>query len=70
MPGDLSAVLSQGDLIELPITVAHAELAGSLPPHHADPFDRMLVAQAMLEGLTIVTRDPDFARYGVPLLEA
>jgi PIN domain nuclease of toxin-antitoxin system len=70
MSGDLAAILAQGDLVELPITVAHAELAGALPPHHADPFDRMLVAQATLEGLTVVTRDPDFALYGAPLLEA
>ena len=38
---------------------------GSLPPHHRDPFDRMLIAQAQAEGLVLVTRDPDIPRYGV-----
>jgi PIN domain nuclease of toxin-antitoxin system len=54
----------------LPISVRHALAAGELPMHHADPFDRMLVAQATLEGLTIATRDPAFRPYGVSLLEA
>ena len=54
----------------LAITHAHAWLAGALPPHHADPFDRMLVAQAQAEGLTIVTRDPNFERYPVAILAA
>lgn len=46
------------------------DLAGSLPLHHGDPFDRILIAQAQLEGLTIVTRDLAFKAYGVPLLMA
>ena len=52
----------------LPITAAHAEHAGGLPRHHNDPFDRMLVAQAMLEGLVLGTNDPLMRRYAVPLL--
>lgn len=52
----------------LPITLDHAERAGALAPHHRDPFDRMLVAQAQLESLTIVTRDPAFAAYDVTVL--
>ena len=44
--------------------------AARLPRHHGDPFDRMLIVQAQLEGLTLVTRDPVFARYEVPLLAA
>ena len=54
----------------LPISLSHALRAGSLPPHHRDPFDRMLVAQARLESLTLVTRDQRFAAYGVELLAA
>jgi PIN domain nuclease of toxin-antitoxin system len=54
----------------LTVTFAHATAAGRLPPHHGDPFDRMLVAQAQLEGLTIVTRDPVFDRYPVAVLRA
>lgn len=48
----------------------HAMAAGALPPVHGDPFDRMLVAQAQIEGLTIVTRDAEIARYDVPVLAA
>ncbi len=55
---------------ELVITCAHGTAAGSLPLLHRDPFDRMLVAQAQLEGLSIVTRDRDISRYDVHVLEA
>lgn len=54
----------------LAITPEHAWAAGALPFLHRDPFDRMLVAQAQLEGLTIVTRDPAIARYQVAVLPA
>jgi PIN domain nuclease of toxin-antitoxin system len=69
-PDDLGPVLAAASFSPLPISLEHASLAGSLPPHHRDPFDRMLIAQAQLESLTIVTRDARFARYGVPLLMA
>jgi PIN domain nuclease of toxin-antitoxin system len=49
----------------LPITHAHAETAAALPPHHRDPFDRLLIAQARLEDAVIVTADPVFAAYDV-----
>ena len=52
----------------LAIGFDHAQRAGALPMHHRDPFDRMLVAQAELEGLTLVTRDPVFGPYGVAVL--
>ncbi|MGI8903828.1 MAG: type II toxin-antitoxin system VapC family toxin [Solirubrobacteraceae bacterium] len=55
---------------ELLITLEHARTAGRLPLHHGDPFDRMLIAQAQLEGLTIVTRDPLIQRYDVATLPA
>jgi PIN domain nuclease of toxin-antitoxin system len=54
--------------VELPITMEHSEAAASLPLHHKDPFDRMLVAQAMVEGLTVVTADDVLRRYGVACL--
>jgi PIN domain nuclease of toxin-antitoxin system len=47
---------------------APGSAAATLPRHHEDPFDRMLIAQAQIEGLTIVTRDPAFRAYGVSLL--
>jgi PIN domain nuclease of toxin-antitoxin system len=52
----------------LPITVEHAEWAGALPQLHRDPFDRLLVAQAQLEGLVLVTVDDQILRYQVPHL--
>ena len=55
---------------ELPITFAHATAAGALPPLHGDPFDRMLIAQAQLEGRSIVTSDPQIARYDVHVVDA
>jgi len=53
---------------ELPITLRHGETAADLPLHHKDPFDRMLVAQAMTEGLVLVTADSKLAQYGVTIL--
>lgn len=54
----------------LPITLDHVRIASTLPPHHKDPFDRMLVAQTRAEALTFVSADPQIALYGVPLLQA
>ena len=70
VPPDWIEKVEASHLKPMPITLQHGRLAGSLPLHHRDPFDRMLVAQAMAEGLTIVTRDPRIARYGVPTLRA
>ncbi len=52
---------------EVAITAAHALVIPSLPPVHRDPFDRMLVAQAMVEGLTLITADPVLGRYSGPV---
>lgn len=52
----------------LPISFRHAELAGGLPLHHRDPFDRMLVAQARSEALTLVSADRQLEPYDVPIL--
>lgn len=62
-----NAIQDQG-FQPLPITVEHAEWAGSLPQLHRDPFDRLLVAQAQLEGLVLVTVDEQILRYQVPHL--
>jgi PIN domain nuclease of toxin-antitoxin system len=53
---------------ELPFTGEHAAQLRTLPWHHRDPFDRMLIAQAKVEGLTFATIDPRCARYGVQIL--
>jgi len=64
----VGAMLGTFGLEELPVTIRHGDQAAALPPHHRDPFDRMLVAQAMVEGLILVTADEELARYGVPVL--
>jgi len=53
---------------ELPFALRHAEELQRLPSHHRDPFDRILVAQARVEGATIVTHDRAFEAYGVPVI--
>ncbi|MGH7578564.1 MAG: type II toxin-antitoxin system VapC family toxin [Gemmatimonadales bacterium] len=60
----------ESGFLELPITFRHAARVAGLPAHHRDPFDRLLVAQAEIEGLTLVTRDPVFERYAVERIEA
>lgn len=67
---DLPEELSEWGFELLPITRAHAWAVGGLPLLHRDPFDRMLVVQAQLEGLTIVTRDPGITQYQVSALPA
>jgi PIN domain nuclease of toxin-antitoxin system len=62
--------LRRGGLRVLPITAQHALAAGDLPRHHDDPFDRMLVAQAMAEDLTVITRDVRLRAYPVAIIEA
>jgi PIN domain nuclease of toxin-antitoxin system len=56
------------DFTELPVTLRHAEEFERLPRHHGDPFDRMLIAQARIEGATIVTHDRAFEPYGTPII--
>ncbi len=65
-----AAAVSESGFEELPVRLAHAEHVEKLPPHHRDPFDRMLVAQAQAEGLTLVTRDRVLRRYGVKCIGA
>lgn len=60
----------ESGFLELPITFRHAERVTDLPAHHRDPFDRLLIAQAEIEALTLVTRDPVFDRYAVERIEA
>jgi PIN domain nuclease of toxin-antitoxin system len=62
--------VEESGFLELPITFRHAERVAGLPAHHRDPFDRLLIAQAELEGLTLVTRDPAFAQYAVERIDA
>jgi len=63
--GDLSLYLTKKDIIVLPILLKHVEIYQTLPFHHRDPFDQMLIAPAACEDLTLVSRDPHFAAYPV-----
>lgn len=65
---DLAAALGAAGLPFLHIDERHAKVAGELPLMHRDPFDRMLVAQASVERLSIVTGDAQIAKYGVPVI--
>jgi PIN domain nuclease of toxin-antitoxin system len=65
---DTLAALGGSGFEALDITPRHADAAGSLPLHHNDPFDRLLVAQAKLEDLVLVTQDRQLSLYGVPIL--
>ena len=69
-PPDVEDQVEVSGFEPLSITIGHASAAGALPAHHDDPFDRMLIAQAMAEDLIVVTRDPRFAPYGVGTLGA
>lgn len=69
-PSGFAAICIERGFDPLDITFEHAERAGALAPHHADPFDRMLVAQAMTEDLELVSHDRIFERYDVRLLHA
>ena len=62
------SMVAASDFVELPIRLAHAEEIAALPPHHTDPFDRMLIAQARVERATIVTHDRQFGQYDVPTI--
>lgn len=66
-PDDLLPTLEVGGFDELTFESRHAEVLRTLPWHHRDPFDRMLIAQAIAERLTVLTADPHFAAYGVEL---
>ncbi|MEH3052459.1 MAG: type II toxin-antitoxin system VapC family toxin [Patulibacter minatonensis] len=65
LPDGWSRALTRLDFAPLPITAMHAEQVERLPWHHRDPFDRLLIAQAQVEGQTIVTADADIPRYDV-----
>lgn len=71
VPADLGGLsasqLERHNFSALPVSFAHAVAVRDLPPHHKDPFDRLLVAQARVEGLTLVSADPLLTPYGVPI---
>ena len=70
IPPDFRRVLEQHPFDTLAVTVEHARAVAEIPPIHRDPFDRMLVAQASVEGFTLVSRDLVFQRYDIPIIKA
>jgi PIN domain nuclease of toxin-antitoxin system len=67
-PDDLLGQLERAGVDLLPIAPRHADRVGTLPLHHRDPFDRLLIAQAEAENLALVTADDDLGRYGVQVV--
>lgn len=67
LAGDFEQGIADSGFAPLPISFDHARDVMTLPHHHRDPFDRMLIAQAQRDGLTVVTSDRVFAQYGVPV---
>jgi PIN domain nuclease of toxin-antitoxin system len=67
-PADFLDAVAANEFATLAITAEHALAAGRLPPRHADPFDRMLIAQAQIETLTLISVDRRFSEYEVDLL--
>lgn len=70
VPDDLLDRVRASTIEPLAVTIEHGWLAGGLPMIHADPFDRMIIAQAIAEGMTIVTSDRRMRDYGVPVIAA
>ncbi len=68
-PHNLQAVIRSAGFAELSITHTHALAIESLPDHHRDPFDRLLIAQAIIEGCKLVTRDESIKRYAVDIVD-
>lgn len=66
----IARFLRETGAVVLPITVEHAVQVADVPRHHGDPFDRLLIAQAQVEGIPIVTADASFARYDVDVITA
>jgi PIN domain nuclease of toxin-antitoxin system len=65
---DFSGYLARNNFTPLAVTIEHGRLAGRLPGAHKDPFDRMLAAQALIEGIPLVTNDAAFAGFGVQVV--
>ena len=66
--GEIAVAMERHDFRELPMRGAHCEVAAARPRYHKDPFDRLLIAQARVEGLILVTHDEAMTSYDVPLL--
>lgn len=70
MDATVEDIVARNEFLPLAVTVRHGDLLRDLPLHHADPFDRLLIVQALDEGLTILTADRSFEPYRVPVVWA
>ena len=70
LPADLRKHVQRAGLQLIGLTSDHGLGVVGLPPHHRDPFDRLLIAQARAEDLTVVTSDPRFAAYAIAVIDA
>ncbi len=70
IPYDLQEALADSHFLPLAVSFAHAMAVENLESHHRDPFDRIQIAQAKTEGLTIVTKDDNIKKYGIPFISA
>lgn len=70
IPNDFREILATQSFRHLDITTEHAFAVDKLPQHHRDPFDRILIAQCMVEGLTFISRDPRVKEYDILMLDA
>lgn len=70
VPADIADAIAGMGVRPLPLTANHGLTVRGLPVHHRDPFDRMLIAQAHAEQLTVVTADPQFTKYDIPVVTA
>ena len=67
LPEDFFDSITEAGYEVMPIRISHLNVYRTLPMHHRDPFDRMLVAQARAEAMTLISRDPEVARYGIEI---
>lgn len=68
-PDEIDIIVNDEGFSELAVSIYHGEIAGGLPMHHKDPFDRMLIAQAMTQGLQLVTNDKLIQKYNVKIFD-
>ena len=68
LPEDFFDSIPEAGYEVMPIRISHLNIYRTLPMHHRDPFDRLLVAQARAEALVLISRDPELAKYGVEVL--
>ncbi len=70
VPDKLFDLIKEGQFHELPVSIAHTQVLRALPSHHSDPFDRLLVAQALAENSTLITRDAMVQKYDIDTIKA